>query len=82
MCLKALISWRQVHQYKKVVGELTLGRGADRGRKNTEREGCLRCKMPGIAGVSKHRNSDCDQNWIKINDNLSMSCEDIKEKYG
>lgn len=29
-----------------------MGRGADRGMKSTEREGCLRCKVHGIAGVS------------------------------
>lgn len=30
----------------------------------------------------KNRNSDCDQNWIKINDTFSTSCEDIEEKDG
>lgn len=29
-----------------------MGRRADRGMKSTEREGCLRSKVHGIAGVS------------------------------
>lgn len=65
-----------------------MGREADRGRRNRGREGCLRCMMLGISGVSGRtelvimREGKSDQNPREINDSLSTSWEDINEKDG